>query len=69
MAQPHKGPRRQVASTRVHEEVYQRMEVEARRLGVAKSDFIAHALCRYFALEEFDPLREQSDEAQMQLTA
>jgi len=45
------------------------MEVEARRLGVAKSDFIAHALCQYFALEEFDPLREQSDEAQMQLTA
>lgn len=69
MAQPHKGPRRQVASTRVHEEVYQRMEVEARRLGVAKSDFIAHALCRYFDLDEFDPLREQSDEAQMQLTA
>jgi hypothetical protein len=69
MAQPHKGPRKQVSSTRVPEAVFDRLEREAQRLGVHKSDFIAHALCKEFGMEELSPLRGLDTQEQMRMTA
>lgn len=69
MAQPHKGPRKQVMSTRVPAAVFERMEREAARLGVHKSDFIAHALCKEFGMEDLSPLRDLDTQEQMRMTA
>ena len=69
MAQPHKGPRKQITSTRVHPEVYERVEAEAQRLGVHKSDMIAHMLCKEFGMPEYSPLRGIDQHEQMPMTA
>ena len=69
MAQPHKGPRKQISSTRVHPDVFDRVEQEAQRLGVHKSDMIAHVMCQYFGMEQYSPVRELVHQDQMQMTA
>jgi len=69
MAQPHKGTRKQVSSSRVPAAVFERMEREATRLGVHKSDFIAHALCKEFGMEDLSPLRDLDTQEQMRMTA
>ena len=69
MAQPHKGPRKQIVSTRVHPDVFDRVEQEAQRLGVPKSDLVAHVLSMYFQMDEYSPLRGMSQHDQMQMTA
>lgn len=69
MAQPHKGPRKQIVSTRVHPDVFHRVEQEAQRLGVHKSDMIAHVLAVHFGMEQNSPLRALISQDQMQMTA
>ena len=69
MAQPHKGPRKQIVSTRVHPDVFDRVEQEAQRLGVHKSDMIAHVLSTYFEMDDYCLLREMSQQDQMPMTA
>jgi hypothetical protein len=56
-------------STRVPAAVFERMEREAARLGVHKSDFIAHALCKEFGMEDLSPLRDLDTQEQMRMTA
>jgi hypothetical protein len=64
MAQPHKGPRKLVLGGRVHTDVYDRMDAEVKRLGVSKSDFVAHALCSILGIPEHDPIKglDEDDE-------
>ena len=70
MAQPHKGPRKQIVSTRVHPDVFARVEKEAERLGVYKGDIVAHVLAKEFGLvEEHSPLRHLPQQHQMPMTA
>jgi len=73
MGRPHKGPRKLVAAGRVHPDVYDRMDAEAQRLGVHKSDLIVHALCLMLDIPEHDPMKglDEDDEPaeQMQMTA
>lgn len=69
MAQPHKGPRKQIVSTRVHPDVFDRVEQEAERLGVYKGDIVAHVLAKEFGLEEYSPLRGLLNQSQMPMTA
>ncbi len=70
MPMPHKGPRKQITATRVHPDVFDRVQAEADRLGTSKSDVVAHLLCREFGLPELSPLRDVDEQqTQMPMTA
>ena len=67
MARPHKGPRKQVTSTGVHPKVADRVQAEADRLDVPRSDLIAHMLCKELGMPEYSPLRDLEDQQQTQM--
>ena len=72
VGRPHKGPRKLVAASRVPIGLYDLMTAEAERLGVHRSDLIAHALCLMFDTPDYDPLKGRDlgeDAEQMQMTA
>lgn len=71
MPQVHKGPRKQITATRVHPDVFDRVQAEAVRLGTSKSDVVAHVLCKEFGLPELSPLRgiDEQSQTQMPMTA
>jgi hypothetical protein len=59
-------------STRVHPDVAAIVDAEAERLGVYKSDIMAHALCLLFNKPEHDPLPDglpDGGNEQMRMTA
>ncbi len=67
MGRLHKGPRKQITSTRVHPDVAERVQAEADRIGVPRSDLIAHMLCNDFGMPEYSPLRDLADQQQTQM--
>jgi hypothetical protein len=72
MAQPHKGDRRLIQSTRAPLPLAEAAAQAAERLGVHRSDYLLHALCVVLDMPEYDPLTHLLDsdaQEQMQMTA
>ena len=71
MAQPHKGERKMIQSTRVPVDVADAVDAAVSQYGhgIHRSDFLLHALCVVLDLPQHDPLAQNHPEEQMQMTA
>ena len=67
MGRPHKGDRVLVASARFPRVVFERIDADAKRLGVPRSDVMVHVACAFYGIDEQDPVLAVEAAAQQQL--